>query len=151
MSKNDLKLVVNNENPEKEGENKSPELTVTQGGGHGPIRLVRLITGEVLMGFYKEIYEEETNMSAFGVEATKNTKMVSNSFVLHKPVLVGAGIDQRGNPQVNMMEYMFFAENDNFYFKKADMLNLATPNKGLADHYRQKMSGLVMPTNGLIT
>lgn len=101
-------------------------LSVITGKKRGDIKLVRLITGEVIIAYY-------------------NLDKVNLSFSLYKPLLIGMSMDQYGNPQVNMIEYMPMAKNDTFYFQMDHLLNEAEPQEQLANFYRQKTSGLVTP------
>ena len=120
---------------------KKPLFTVTDGGGQnpanpyagkGPIKLVRLITGEVLIGYVKP----NGNFSSF----------------VTSPLLIVAQVDPRDANRISiqMMPYMMFSKDETFEFNQGNILNVCNPAEGLEAEYRSKTSGIIIPPSGII-
>lgn len=137
--KNDkIKLVVNNDNPDFKKDLKNstadkPILNVIENdnnryAGKGVVKLIRLITGEVIMGFYKPNGDYSVRIS--------------------DPVLVHAMADQSGQMRLGMMPYMAYSKDESFEFSLVNILNVANPADGLKQQYIQSMTGLILPEQG---
>lgn len=128
----------------QKSENHKPELTVIEGNpeaknpyaansGKGPVKLIRLVTGEVLIAYYKP-------NSNFSLNATR-------------PLLVMAQPLRDPNTgqmrlSMNMMIYMPFAADETFEFKLADVLNVVNPVPDMVKSYMQQTTeeGEEVPT-----
>lgn len=87
--------------------------------------MVRLITGEVIMGFLAQ--GQATTM------------------LLENPVLLSMQLGQDGKLNVNMMDYIPFSADEAFEFAYGHVLNVMKPNEGLEASFRTKQSKIITP------
>lgn len=133
-----LELVVNNDKPDfkKDPKNSTADKPILKAiendnnryAGKGMVKLIRLITGEVIMGFYKPNGDYSVKVS--------------------DPVLVHAMAGPNGQMQLGMMPYMAFSKDESFEFSLVNILNVANPADGLRQQYIQSMTGLILPEQG---
>jgi len=91
------------------------------------IKLVRLITGEVLAGTY-----EETG---------------SSSFRIKNPLLLGIAPDPAtGKLIVTMMPYMPFSKDEQYDFNNQHVLGIFDPTDDLAREVHSKTSKIFVPS-----
>lgn len=97
----------------------------------GEVKLVRISTGEVLIGFMKL----NGNFSIW----------LTDPLLVSMQVVPGPG----GTPTLNlaMMDYMPYSKDNVFEFLLVNVLHMNNPDDGFAANYRQKVSGLIVPPN----
>jgi len=90
------------------------------------IKLIRLVTGEVLVGEFHETGQK-------------------NSFVLSKPLLLGLAPGTNGQLTVNMMPYMPFSKDESYSFDMQHVMHVFDPNKQLADEFVRLTAKVFVP------
>lgn len=88
--------------------------------------MLRLLTGEVIMGFVVK----DTNPAIIMIES---------------PVLLAMQYTPDGQLNVNMVPYIPFTKENKFVFSMGHVLNVMEPNDGLEQTYRNKFSPILTP------
>jgi hypothetical protein len=95
------------------------------------IKLVRLVTGEVLVG---HVQDYDPNLADIRIE---------------HPFIIGIQPLPDGNMTVNLVPYLPFSEDSTFDIHFQNILHVSNPNKGLADKVAGMIatarSGLLLP------
>jgi hypothetical protein len=109
--------------------------------------LIRLATGEVLLGFMKiSDIREPSSPQVMPLQ-------------LHEPMMVGMAMDQQGRMKVNMMEYIPFSKDRVFTFQHHHVMGIMTPSDEMSQQFRDyvitanaRKAGIVTPIKpGIIT
>jgi hypothetical protein len=111
--------------------------------------LVRLSTGEVLLGF----------MTTEHIQDYMNASEKLHSYNIYEPMMVGMAMDQTGRMKVNMMEYIPFSKDRRFTFQRIHVMSVMTPSDEMAQQFRDyvisanaRKAGIVTPIKpGIIT
>jgi hypothetical protein len=99
------------------------------------IKLVRLVTGEVLVGHVQD--------------DDQNNPIALTDIRIEHPFIIGIQPLPDGNMTVNLVPYLPFSEDSTFDIHFQNILHISNPNKGLADKVAGMIatarSGLLLP------